>query len=252
MGLLDGKVVIITGASSGIGEATAKEAAKEGAKVILAARNANRSEAVVSEIKKNGGQALFVQTDVTLEEDIKNLVNRTVQEHGRLDCAYNSAGILETGLLADTPNESYDKLMKTNLRSIFLCMKYEIPEMKKNGGGAIINCSSVAGLIGVPNFSVYSATKAGIIGLTKGAAADYAQYGIRVNSMHPGVVETEIFNNTFEEPKKMIEDITKDICPLGRPAKPVEIARPVIFNLSDGASYITGSEIIVDGGLSAV
>lgn len=205
MGILNGKVIIVTGATSGIGEATAIEAAQEGAKVVVAGRREERGQSVVTQIKQNGGSALFISTDVTIEEDIKNLVKHTVAEFGRLDGAFNNAGIVdELALLEAVSTEDYDLMMNVNLRSIFWSMKYEIPEMKKKGG-AIVNCASISGTVApLPTHSTYVTAKHGIVGLSKAAAIDYAQESIRVNAVLPGSIETEIWDK-FPETKLKLQ-----------------------------------------------
>ncbi len=249
MGILEGKVVIVTGASSGIGEATALEAAKEGAKVVLGARREDRLQDVVSRIEKSGGTAIFTRTDVTIEKDIINLVDLAVREFGKLDCAFNNAGIFEICPLTEASDESYDRIMNTNVRSVFWCIKHEIPEMKKNGSGAIVNCASMAGLISAPGLGIYTSSKAGILGLSKTAALENAEHDIRINSVHPGLIKTEIWDDVEDQ-----EEITKTLsetAPMKRSAMPIEVAKPVVFLMSDNASYITGTELVIDGGFTA-
>ncbi len=247
MAALKDKVIIITGATSGIGAATALEAAREGATVVLAARREEVGSALVARIREQGGTAMFVRTDVTQEKDLENLVARTVREYGRLDGAFNNAGTLgAVGALDGMSAESYQQLMDLNLRSIFLSMKYEIPELKRRGG-SIVNCSSISGKIGVAGFGVYMTTKLGVIGLTKGAAMDHAAEGIRVNALCPGPVETELWDPFAEQGQQMLHGFGA-ATPMKRHARPEEIARPAVFLLSDGASYITGTELVVDGG----
>ena len=250
MGILDGKVVIITGATSGIGEATALEVAQEGGVAILAGRRTELGDAVVAKIKHEGGTALFVKTDVTVEKDIKNLINHTIKKYGRLDAAFNNAGVIDaTGTLDVLSTETYENIMNINLRSIYWSMKYEIPEMKKNGGGAIVNTSSLAGIMGIPQSGVYAATKHGVIGLTKTAAMEFANENIRVNCVLPGPIETELWNQ-LPDGKQMLQN-SGNAAPLNRYGKPIEVAKPVVFLLSNGASYITGTQLIIDGGHAA-
>lgn len=250
MGILDGKVVIVTGATSGIGESTAIEIVREGGIVILAGRREAQGNAVVAKIKQEGGSALFVQTDVTVETDIKNLVNQTIKEYGRLDAAFNNAGIFGTiGTLDMISTNTYENIMDINLRSIYWSMKYEILEMKKSGGGAIVNVSSLAGIMGIPQAGVYAATKHGVIGLTKTAAMEFAKDNIRINCVLPGPIETELWEH-LPDGKQMLQNLGNN-APMNRYGKPIEVAKPVVFLLSDGASYITGTQLIIDGGHAA-
>lgn len=250
METLKGKTIIITGATSGIGEATAIEAAHEGAKVVLAGRRQEKGDAVVEKIKSEGGEAIFVKTDVTREEEVENLVNKTIEKYGRLDGAFNNAGYLEgLGTVETLTIERFDQQLQVNLYSIFHCMKYEVAAMKKTGGGAILNCSSIGGVIGAPSFSPYIVSKFGIRGLTKATSLDHAADNIRINSICPGPIETEIWN-PHEAGAQMLSAFS-EATPMKRYARAEEVAKPAIFLLSDAASYITGTELIVDGGFTA-
>ena len=251
MGLLDDKVIIVTGATSGIGEATAIEIAREGGRVVLAGRRRERGKAILEKIEKEKGIGYFVQTDVTKEEDIKNLVDLTEKEYGKLDGAFNNAGVANIfGSLDTMATDAYDQLMAVNLRSVFLCMKYEIPKMIKNGSGAIVNCSSVVAVKAFPQFGVYVTTKHGVIGLSKSAAVDHGKDGIRVNCILPGPIETEIWD-PLPDGNQIVKNLAEASC-LNRSAKPVEIAKPVVFLLSDSASFITGALLNIDGGMTAM
>ncbi|MDC3962014.1 SDR family NAD(P)-dependent oxidoreductase [Polyangium jinanense] len=245
--LLRDKVIIVTGATSGIGEATALEVARQGAKVVLAARREEKGEALAARIRDEGGKALFVRTDVSVPADIEALVARTLQAFERLDGAFNNAGIPgPLGPLADLPVDEYRKLMAVNLDSVLLCMQHEIRAMQKTGGGAIVNCASILGLVGAPTFGGYSTAKHGLIGMTKAAAVDYAAAGIRVNAVLPGPVETEIWNHV-NQGEQIFAAFTQGV-PMQRYARSEEIARPVVFLLSDWSSYVTGTYLAIDGG----
>lgn len=249
--MLSNKVVLITGATSGIGAATAMAAAKAGAKVVLAARRQEIGDALVGRIKAEGGEALFVRTDVTVEADIQALVDRTVQAYGRLDGVFNNAGTAAArGPLADVPFADYLALMQLNLHSVYLGMKYQVPALKKSGGGSIVNCASICGMIAAPGFGAYVATKHAIIGLTKNAAADYAADNIRVNAILPGPVETEIWDHLVEG-EKALDAFTAGTL-MKRYARSEEVARPAVFLLSDWSSYMTGAQLVVDGGYTAM
>ncbi|WP_437976529.1 SDR family oxidoreductase [Sorangium sp. So ce295] len=249
--MLSNKVVLITGATSGIGAATAIAAARAGAKVVLAARRQEMGDALAARIKVEGGNALFVRTDVTVEADIHALIERTVEVHGRLDSVFNNAGIATAlGPLADVPVADYLALMQVNLHSIYLCMRYQVPVMKKGGGGSIVNCGSIASTVSAPGFGVYAATKHAILGLTKSAAIDYAADKIRVNAILPGPVETEIWDHM--QSGEQVLDAFGAATLMKRYAHADEIARPAVFLLSDWSSYMTGTQLTVDGGYTAV
>lgn len=248
--LLKGKTIIVTGATSGIGAATAVEAARQGARVVAAGRRADKGEDVVARIRAEGGDAQFVRTDVTKEADIEALVSYTLDRYGRLDGAFNNAGVPgPVKLLADVATEEYRSVMTGNLESVFLSMKHEIRAMQAAGGGSIVNCSSIAGICGSAMLSAYVATKHGIMGLTKSAALGYAANGIRVNAVLPGPVDTEIWSHV-DNPDPIYKGFVS-LVPMARAGSSEEVARPVVFLLSDWASYITGTGLTVDGGYSA-
>jgi NAD(P)-dependent dehydrogenase (short-subunit alcohol dehydrogenase family) len=245
--LLKDKVIIVTGATSGIGAATALVAAREGAKVVVAGRREDKGKAVVASIREQGGHALFVRTDVTREPEVEALVSRTVSEYGRLDGAFNNAGLPSSiSPIASVPAEQYRRLMDANLDSVLTCMRYQIPAMKRTGGGSIVNCASILGIVGGPGFGAYTTSKHALLGLTKSAALDYATEGIRVNAVLPGPVETEIWSH-LDNGDQALQAFTSGV-PMGRHARSEEVARPVVFLLSDWASYMTGVELIIDGG----
>ncbi|WP_437675894.1 SDR family oxidoreductase [Sorangium sp. So ce131] len=247
MVLLENKVIIVTGATSGIGAAAAIEAARQGAKVVAASRRADRGEEVVARIRAEGGEALFVRTDVTKDDEIEALVASALRAYGRLDGAFNNAGIPgPVGTLEQISADEYRALLGANLDSIFVSMKHEIRAMKETGGGSIVNCSSILGTVGGPSFSPYVTSKHGILGLTKAAAIDYAASGIRVNAVLPGPVSTEIWDHVKNSDPIFQAFIAGTV--MGRAASSEEVARPVVFLLSDWASYITGTSLLVDGG----
>jgi NAD(P)-dependent dehydrogenase (short-subunit alcohol dehydrogenase family) len=257
------KVVLITGSTSGIGKTSALGFAKEGAKVIISGRRKQRGDEVVDEIKSQGGDAKFIQVDVAHPEQIKMLVNKTIEAYGRLDIAFNNAAKHDNGvaLLADIKEKDFDDHMNVTLKSVWLSMKYEIKAMLAQGAGnySIINSSSISGVGGGwPIISVYSTAKSGVNSMTKAAAQEYAQYGIRINSLGGGFFDTEMIHTYYEElanfygiSKSQLEaEIYKSI-PLGRMATPDEVKNCVLFMSSDEASYITGNSFIIDGGMSA-
>ena len=246
--MTDQKVAIVTGGSSGIGRATAVALAKQGVKVTVAARRAKEGEETIRLVKEAGSDGIFVKTDVANENDVKSLVEKTVKQYNRLDYAFNNAGIEETMTpLVDQTSDIFDQIMNVNVKGVWLCMKYEIPEMIRTGGGAIVNMSSGAGVIGYPQQPIYIASKHAVLGLTKSAALEYAKSGIRINAIAPGVIETEMFERVAEDDKQLIESL-KSITPIGRIGDPQEIANAVVWLLSDKASFVLGHTLLVDGG----
>jgi NAD(P)-dependent dehydrogenase (short-subunit alcohol dehydrogenase family) len=247
--MTDQKVAIVTGGSSGIGRATAVALAKERVKVTVAARRAKEGEETVRLVKEAGSDGIFVKTDVANENDVKLLVEMTVKQYNRLDYAFNNAGIEEMVTpLVDQTSEVFDQVMNINVKGVWLSMKYEIPEMIRNGGGAIVNMSSGAGVMGFPQMPVYIASKHAVLGLTKSAALEYAKSGIRINAVAPGGVETDMVRRAAEDNKQFVESL-KSITPIGRIGDPQEIANAVVWLLSDKASFVLGHTLLVDGGL---
>lgn len=243
------KVAIITGASSGIGRATAIALAKEGVKVTVAARRSKEGEETLQLVKKAGSDGIFVKTDVSQENDVKAMVDKTLQNFGRLDYAFNNAGIEEVGVpFIEQKNDVYDQIMNINVKGVWLSMKYEIPAMLRNGEGSIVNMSSVAGIIGMPQIPIYVASKHAVIGLTKSAALEYAKSNIRINAIGPGAVETDLFER-FVGDNKQLRQTINTMHPIGRPGTPEEIANAVVWLLSDKSSFVTGHTMLADGGL---
>ena len=247
----DGKVVIVTGATSGIGRETAIRFAREGASVVIAARREAQGNAVVEEIKKSSGEALFVRTDVADAASVEAMVAATVARYGRLDCAFNNAGISgdTTRRTADHSKENWDAVMAANLTGVWLSMKYEIPVMLKNGGGAIVNTSSGYGLMRSDIGHVpYAVSKHGVIALTKTAAYEYAKRGLRINAVCPGWTHSEMVDPGLETNEKFRSFVHGQV-PMGRVGDASEIADAVLWLCSNEAGYVTGHAMCVDGGV---
>ena len=259
MGGFDGKVVLVTGGTSGIGRAAAVAFAREGAAVMIAGRNEERGGGVCREIEGAGGAAAFHLTDVSRADAVDALVDSTVRRFGRLDCAFNNAGSLESGtfrLTADFSEAEFDRHLALNLKSVWLCMKQELTQFVRQGtGGAIVNTSSVNGLGGVAQNALYAVAKAGVLGLTKSAAIEYAPQGIRVNALVAGAFRTPMLESVFTriapDDPATAEAAYGRMIPAGRLGTPEEAAAAVLWLCSDAASYVTGHSMIVDGGLTA-
>ncbi|WP_438484269.1 SDR family NAD(P)-dependent oxidoreductase [Streptomyces sp. S186] len=252
-GLLSGKVSLITGASSGIGAATAKIFAAEGASVVLAARRVDRLTALVTEIRETGAEASCIAMDVSQDEDVKRAVEFTVEKYGRLDLAFNNAGIgCDQEPMHLMQQNAYDEIMDINVRGVWHCLQHQIAAMLDCGtGGSIVNNSSVAGLQAIPAAAPYIASKHAVIGLTKAAAAEYAQHGIRVNAVAPGTTRTEIIAGWFDR-NPGLEEQLHQATPQARTAEPAEIAQAVAWLCSDRSSFVTGTVMPVDGGYTMV
>ena len=244
---LDGKVALVTGASSGIGRATALAFARAGAKVVAASRRITEGEETVRHILDTGGEAIFVKTDVSNASEVEALVNKTMDIYGRLDCACNNAGIAAFSSLIDTLEEDWNQMLNVNLKGTWLCLKYEIPAMLKHGGGAIVNMASVGGVVGFTRYATYCASKGGVIALTQAAAMEYANSGIRINVVSPGAIETDMLASI---PADLLARIP-EAHPIGRTGKPKEIAEAVVWLCSDAASFMIGHNMIIDGGYTA-
>lgn len=249
MGRLDGKVAIITGGGSGIGRATAVVFAKEGARVVVADWIAEGGKETVSMIKEAGGEAIFIKTDVSKAEDIKNMIKTSVNTYGKLDILMNIAGIVgEEVSTIDCTEEVFNKIIAVNLNGVWLGMKYAIPEMLKTGGGSIVNTASIAALEAYKGIPAYAASKGGVLSMSRVAAIEFAAKNIRVNCIAPGHVATPLFLGCWSPDQlKHLEDIA----PQGRLGKPEEIAQVALFLASDESSHITGQTVVADGGITA-
>lgn len=252
-GKFKGKVALVTGGSSGIGRATALAFTREGAKVIIGDITLAGGQETVNIIKQARGEAVFVKTDVSKSAEVQAMVYKAIEVYGRLDFAFNNAGI--GGVLftptADYSEEAWDQLIDINLKGVWLCMKYEIRQMLKQGGGAIVNTSSSAGLVGSRSAgAAYSASKHGVLGLTKTAALEYARNGIRVNAVCPGIIRTPMGEDLIRRDPQFEAQLSNRY-PIGRLGEPEEVAEAVVWLCSEGASFVTGHAIAVDGGCLA-
>jgi NAD(P)-dependent dehydrogenase (short-subunit alcohol dehydrogenase family) len=246
------RVAVITGAAAGIGRATALAFAEKGARVVVADIDQEAGSQLVEAIQTAGGEGLFVRCDVTQEEDVKALMSDTLDTFGRLDYAFNNAGIeVEQSKLADGDEAVFDRIMDVNVKGVWRCMRHQIPVMLAQGGGAIVNTASIAGLGAAPKMSIYSASKHAVIGLTRSAAVEYAKKGIRVNAVCPAVIDTDMFRRAAEsDPRKA--EYAAAMHPIGRLGKADEIAAAVLYLCSEGAGFTTGVALPLDGGATAV
>jgi NAD(P)-dependent dehydrogenase (short-subunit alcohol dehydrogenase family) len=248
MAQFKGKVALVTGAASGIGKSTALLYAKEGASVIVS--DLQNGEETVDQIKKNGGEAIFIKADVTKPDECKKMIDEGVKKFGRLDFACNNAGIGgETNDTADYSIEGWKLVVEVNLSAVFYCMKYQIPAMLKAGGGSIVNVASILGTAGFAKSPAYVASKHGVVGLTKTTAIEYATRNIRVNTIGPAFIRTPMISE-FEENKEVYEMLLS-LHPIGRLGKPEEVAELILWLSSDKASFVTGAYYPVDGGYLA-
>ncbi len=247
----EGKVALVTGGGSGIGRATAIAFARDGAQVVIGDRNVVRGEETARTIRDAGGTASFQRTDVLVASEIEALVDHATTKFGRLDLAFNNAGIEgDVRPLAEQTEANYDAVMDINVKGVWLSMKYEIPRMLERGGGAIVNASSVAGVIGFPGIGIYAASKHAVIGLTKTAALEYSAQGIRINAVSPGLIDTEMADR-LAVGVKMKKDELAALHPIGRVGRVEEVAETVLWLCSRRASFVTGHSLIVDGGFTA-
>jgi len=249
-GKLTGKVALVTGGTSGIGKTTAIEFARVGAKVVLTGRREKEGAQVVDEIRKLGGDAAFVRADVTKDADVKAMVHFTVGKYGRLDVAFNNAGVEWTGPLDQATEAEYRRVFDINVWGVLNAMRHEIPVMLKTGGGAIVNNSSVAGHVGLAGASIYMASKHAVEGLTKSIALEFAKQSIRVNAVAPGVIATDMLDRFAGKEGEMRDSLTS-IIPVGRIGAGEEIAAAVLYLCSDDARFTTGTSLVVDGGYLA-
>ncbi len=251
-GQLEGKSALVTGGASGIGRAAAIAFAREGARVAVSDVNSQGGEETVRIIEDSGGEALWAPADVSDSSQVQALVRQTVSAYGRLDCAFNNAGITVTRRtpMVDLTEEEWDRLMGINLKGVWLCLKYEIPEMIRTGGGAIVNTSSTAGLVGSIGLASYVASKHGVAGLSKAAALEHSRDGVRVNAVCPGPIRTPLTEGVMAANEGAEERYTSR-APMGRMGTPEEVAEAVIWLCSDAASFVTGHTMTVDGGVVA-
>ena len=246
--LLKGKVALVTGGGSGLGRAASVAFSREGAKVVIADVDSKGGEETLRIIKETGGEAIFVQADVSKTGEVEGMVNKAVETYGRLDCAHNNAAIEgDITLTHEYSEDTWDRVVGIDLKGVWLCMKYEILQMLKQGGGAIVNTSSTMGLVGIDGMAAYTASKHGVVGLTKTAAIEYAKQGIRVNAVCPGTMYTPMVERIREVAPDQDVQLVQGT-PLGRGAQPEEVAEAVVWLCSDAASFVVGHAMPVDGG----
>jgi NAD(P)-dependent dehydrogenase (short-subunit alcohol dehydrogenase family) len=250
-GIFTGRVALVTGAGSGIGLVTAKAFAEAGASVVLVDHHEESVRAAAQGLIAEGHKALAIRCDVADEHQVAAMMEQIVSAFGQLDAAYNNAGVQSPAVeTADASGEEFDRVNAINLRGVWNCMKYELRQMRKQGSGAIVNCSSIGGLIGLPGRAIYHASKHGVIGLTKSAALEYASRGIRINAVCPGTIETPMVAEMLAKEPEAMKEILRDQ-PIGRLGQPEEIAAAVLWLCSPGASFVIGHALVVDGGYTA-
>ncbi len=249
---LAGKVAIVTGAASGIGKATVLLCAREGAKVIIVDINEADGSDVQRQIHSRGGEATFIRTDVTKEPEVKKLIRTTIDKYGKLDILVNNAGIYLEGSITSTEPEDWQRVLDINLNSVYLCCRFAIPEMVKNGGGAVVNTSSIQGVTGFYNSAGYAASKGAILALTRQTAREYAGLGIRINSITPSIIYTPIFGKLVEKPsnREALFDRWAGQLPVGYFGLPEDVAFATMYLVSDESSFVTGTNLAIDGGLA--
>ncbi len=250
---LKDKVAIVTGSGSGIGKCIAEVFAKEGAKVVGASLEGAAGQAGIDDIVKQGGEATYLQCDISVEDEVEKLVAATLEKYGRIDVLVNNAGVDFTKAFEETEATDWDRVVDTNLRGVYLCARRVVLEMLKSGGGAIVNIASVHSIAGLPGAGPYDAAKWGVVGLTKVLAVEFGTRGIRVNALSPGLIDTPMWSSLMAAAADAEECLNfwKSNIPMGRVGKPEEIANAAVFLASDKASYITGSNILVDGGMTS-
>jgi NAD(P)-dependent dehydrogenase (short-subunit alcohol dehydrogenase family) len=245
------KVALVTGAASGMGLVTARFFAEAGAAVVLADVNAHAARSAAADLAASGHRVMTVGCNVADEDEVAAMVKQTVSAFGRLDAAFNNAGVQSPAVeTADASGEEFDRVIAVNLRGVWNCMKYELRQMREQGSGAIVNCSSIGGLIGLPGRAVYHAAKHGVLGLTKSAALEYASRGIRVNAVCPGTIDTPMVSAMLAKEPDAMKEIMRDQ-PIGRLGRPEEIAAAVLWLCSAGAGFVIGHALAVDGGFTA-
>ncbi|WKC35825.1 SDR family oxidoreductase [Ectopseudomonas chengduensis] len=250
---MNDKVALVTGAGSGIGQAASLAFASQGARVVVSDVDATAGESTVELIRSAGGRAIFIAADVSKDEEVEQLVARTVAQYGRLDHAFNNAGVTQNSQpLAEQPVATYDKLFDVSVRGVWLCMRHEINQMLKQGGGTIVNMGSMSSIVGIAGLSTYSGSKHAVLGLTRGAALDYAGQNIRINAVGPGTIDTPMIQRFIE--LAGTDEVMAPIRaahPIGRTGRPSEVADAVLWLSSDASSFVVGQMLMVDGGYSA-